>query len=317
MNSRLRWKFVVTVVVTLGISFFAWYPLLADRYGLPAPGFIMEKRLKLGLDLKGGVQMVLRVNTGDAVLVDTRNTAARLDEALTQQGVTRGPIEVLGPGRFRVAGVAAEHDAAFRRVSDDVAGGFARGSGPGESYTFTIAPGVLESLRANTVKQAEQTVDRRVNELGVTEPLIAIQGAAKDEILLQLPGVADMDRARSILGATALLEWKLVERGPASTREALLAATGGEVPPNTEVAIGVADAAGERRAGSLPGAKRRGHHRTRPPQRTVDPGRELSAGRGILADPGRRPAVRAADGRQRRALARHHPRRTGAVGAAD
>ena len=123
-------------------------------------------------------------------------------------------------------------------------------SGPGESYTFTIAPGVLESLRANTVKQAEQTVDRRVNELGVTEPLIAIQGAATDEILLQLPGVADMDRARSILGATALLEWKLVEQGPASTREALLAATGGEVPPNTEVAIGVADAGGERRAGS-------------------------------------------------------------------
>ena len=108
MNSRLRWKIVVTVVVTLGISIFAWYPLLADRYGLPNPGFIQEKRLRLGLDLKGGVQMVLRVNTDDAVLVETRNTAARLDEALTRQGVKRGPIEVLGPGRFRVADVAAE-----------------------------------------------------------------------------------------------------------------------------------------------------------------------------------------------------------------
>jgi protein-export membrane protein SecD/preprotein translocase SecF subunit len=244
MNSRLRWKFVVAAAVTLGISIFAWYPFLADRLGLASPGFIIEKRLKLGLDLKGGVQMVLRVNTGDAVLVDTRNTTARLDEALTEQGVTRDPIEVLGPGRFRVTGVAAEHDATFRRISDDAAGGFARESGLRESYTFTIAPGVLESLRTNTVKQAEQTVDRRVNELGVTEPLIAIQGAAKDEILLQLPGVADMDRARSILGATALLEWKLVEHGPAPTREALLRATGGVVPPNTEVATGVPDPAG-------------------------------------------------------------------------
>ena len=317
MNSRLRWKFVVTVVVTLGVSFFAWYPLLADRYGLPAPGFIMEKRLKLGLDLKGGVQMVLRINTGEAVLVDTRNTAARLDEALTQQGVTRGPIEVLGPGRFRVAGVAAEHDAAFRRVSDDVAGDFARGSDPGESYTFTIAPAVLESLRANTVKQAEQTVDRRVNELGVTEPLIAIQGAAEDEILLQLPGVADMDRARSILGATALLEWKLVERGPASTREALLAPTGGEVPPNTEVAIGVADAGGSagpahylvRSVAAITGRDLRNARSI--PDENYQPAVAFS----LTRDAARRFAQ--ADGRQRRPLARHHPRRTGAVGAAD
>ena len=93
MKSRLRWRFVVTVAVTFVISIFAWYPFVADRYGLANPGFIREKRLRLGLDLKGGVHMVLRVNTDDAVLVDTRNTAARLDEALTRQGVQRGPIE--------------------------------------------------------------------------------------------------------------------------------------------------------------------------------------------------------------------------------
>ena len=98
MNRRLRWRLVATVVVTFGISFFAWYPFLADRYGLANPGFILEKRLRLGLDLKGGVQMVLRVNTDDAVLVETRNTAGRLDEALTREGVKRGPIEVLGAG---------------------------------------------------------------------------------------------------------------------------------------------------------------------------------------------------------------------------
>ena len=104
MKGRLRWRFVVTVAVTFVISIFAWYPFLADRYGLASPGFIREKRLRLGLDLKGGVHMVLRVNTDDAVLVDTRNTAGRLDEALTRQGVKRGPIEVLGAGRFRAKG---------------------------------------------------------------------------------------------------------------------------------------------------------------------------------------------------------------------
>ena len=239
MNRRLRWRLVATVVVTFGISLFAWYPVVADRYGLAIPDFLLEKRPRLGLDLKGGVQMVLRVNTDDAVLVETRNTARRLDEALTREGVKRGPIEVLGAGRFRVADIRPEDDQTLRRVSAEIASEFDRESGVGGVYTFTIARGALASMRTETVRQARQTVDRRVNALGVAEPMIAIQGASGDEIVVQLPGVADMDRARGILGATALLEWKLVERGPAPTRDALLAQTGAPVPADTEVAIGM------------------------------------------------------------------------------
>ena len=91
MNRRLRLRLVATVVVTFGISLFAWYPILADRYGLAIPDFVLDKRPRLGLDLKGGVQMVLRVNTDDAVLVETRNTARRLDEALNREGVKQRP----------------------------------------------------------------------------------------------------------------------------------------------------------------------------------------------------------------------------------
>ena len=271
MNSRLRWKFVVTIVVTFVISIFAWYPLLADRYGLTHPAFMLEKRLRLGLDLKGGVQMVLRVNTDDAVLVDTRNTAARLEDALTRQGVKRGPIEVLGAGRFRVADVVAEDDGAFRRVSDEVAGGFSRESGVRGAYTFTIARDALASLRTNTVAQARQTVERRVNELGVAEPLIAVQGAAADELVVQLPGIADMDRARDIIGATALLEWKLVEQGPAPTREALLGGDGRCRAAPHRSGDRRSRRGGRRCPGVLPGPKRRRHHRTRSAQRPTDP----------------------------------------------
>jgi protein-export membrane protein SecD/preprotein translocase SecF subunit len=230
-------------VVTVGISIFAWYPLLADRYGITGPDFIMQKRLKLGLDLRGGVQMVLRVNTNEAVLADTRNATGRLAEALTRQAVRTGEIETLGPGQFRVTDVAAESDALFRKISEDVISGFNRDAGVNGTYTFTIARDALASLRATTVTQATQTVERRVNELGVAEPLIAVQGRSADEILVQLPGVADTDRARSVLGATALLEWKLVEHGPAPSREALLSATGGVAPPLTEVVSGTLDPA--------------------------------------------------------------------------
>ena len=134
--------------------------------------------------------------------------------------------------------MSPETDTAFRGLSDDVAVGFLRESA-GQAYAFTLSGQALSRLRTDTVTQARHTVERRVDGLGVSEPLIAIQGAAGDELFVQLPGIADMDRARDIMGATALLEWKLVERGPAASREALLVDTGGVVPAHTEVASGI------------------------------------------------------------------------------
>ena len=240
MNKNVRRRLIITAAITLGISVFAWYPLLADRFGLPRPDFIESKRLRLGLDLKGGVQMVLRVNTDDAVMVETRAVAGRVGEALTRQHVTTGSIEVLGPGRFRVPEVAAADVAALRRISEEAAADFTTEAN-GSTHTFVIDPSARERLRTDTIEQARQTVERRVNELGVAEPMIAIQGRAADEIAVQLPGVADTERARNVLGATALLEWKLVERGPAPTREALLAFSGGTPPPQTEVVTDTPD----------------------------------------------------------------------------
>jgi SecD/SecF fusion protein len=67
--------------------------------------------------------------------------------------------------------------------------------------------------RGDVVAQAREAVDRRINALGVLEPVIAVQGEQRDEILIQLPGFTDVARARAILGQTARLEWRLVEDG--------------------------------------------------------------------------------------------------------
>ena len=68
MNKNLRWK--VLTILTAFVVFFAVgvYPILAQRYELPAPAWLMAKQLRLGLDLKGGVHLVLRVQTDDALL---------------------------------------------------------------------------------------------------------------------------------------------------------------------------------------------------------------------------------------------------------
>jgi preprotein translocase subunit SecD len=67
MIKNLRWK-VITILAVFAIFFaIGIYPILAQRYGLPAPGWLLAKQLKLGLDLQGGVHLVLRVHTGDAL----------------------------------------------------------------------------------------------------------------------------------------------------------------------------------------------------------------------------------------------------------
>ncbi len=76
--------------------------------------------------------------------------------------------------------------------------------------------------RDEIVAQAKDAIDRRINALGVTEPVIVVQGSQRDEILVQLPGYTDVDRARAILGATGRLEWRVVEAGPAVSPEALV-----------------------------------------------------------------------------------------------
>jgi SecD/SecF fusion protein len=90
-----------------------------------------------------------------------------------------------------------------------------------------------QATRDEIVAQAKQAADKRVNALGVVEPLIAVQGRNRDHLLVQLPGFTDVARARAVLGTTARLEWKLVEAGPFATREAVL--TNGAEPAGTEV----------------------------------------------------------------------------------
>ena len=95
-----------------------------------------------------------------------------------------------------------------------------------------------------TVQEAIRTLERRVNALGVAEPVIAAQGARGDQILVQLPGVTDVEQAKRVIKTTAQLSLKLVENSAAS-QETLLQATGGKVPETMEVVTGPSDTPGQ------------------------------------------------------------------------
>ena len=236
---NLRWKIITVLGVFVVFSLLGVYPILAKRYVLPVPAWLAAKQLKLGLDLKGGVHLVLRVHTDDALRISTTTTVEQLRENLRTNGVNATSLTVASPTSFRVEGVPQDRDAEFRRAADElVSANYDRSSGAGNTYTFTMKPNIERDMREQTVVQAQDTIDRRVNELGVAEPNISRYGQSGDQLLVQLPGVTDVNRAKEIIRSTALLELKLVEAGPSSSREALLQAHGGKVPDDMEIVNG-------------------------------------------------------------------------------
>jgi preprotein translocase subunit SecD len=230
MGKDLRWR-IILIVVIIGACLWAIIP--------------PDKKIRLGLDLKGGAHMVLRVETDDALRLETETTMERLRESLDKAGLTGENLSVVSPTQIQVTGVQPAQDSLFRQTAAEIETTFNRESGVNGSYTFTMKPNYVFQLREDAVTQAQQTIDRRVNELGVTEPTIARQGTNKDELMIQLPGVTDVPHAKEVIGRTGTLELDMVEAGPVSTKEALLQAHNGQVPANMKIVPGVESAPGE------------------------------------------------------------------------
>jgi preprotein translocase subunit SecD len=230
---NLRWKLITIAAVTVIFSAVGVYPQLAPRFGINGPKWLMDRALKLGLDLKGGVHLVLRVQTDDALKIESETEMERLRESLSRNGIGSTNLALVGVTGFKVDGIRPEQDGAFRTAANDVSTNFDRDSGVNGTYTFTMKGSVQQALREEAVVQARQTIERRVNELGVTEPSIAQQGADGDQILVQLPGVTDVNKAKEIIRSTGRLELKIVEGIPQSTRESML--VNGQPPAGMEI----------------------------------------------------------------------------------
>ncbi|MGN0908160.1 MAG: protein translocase subunit SecD [Succinivibrio sp.] len=186
--------------------------------------------LKLGLDLRGGVHFLMEVDMDAAM------------KKMTDQLVNDFRTE-LRNGGIRLAGARAEGDSvvvAFRdgKTRDDALSLLGsrhkdfklQGYDQDDRFFIraTMTPQKLSEIRTNAVEQNINIIRNRVNELGVAEPLVQRQGA--DRVVVELPGIQDTARAKEILGATATLEFRLVD----NTAD-VGAAAQGHVPAGTEV----------------------------------------------------------------------------------
>ncbi|MDX9700774.1 MAG: protein translocase subunit SecD [Rhodocyclaceae bacterium] len=186
----------------------------------------------LGLDLRGGVHFLLQVDMEGAITKRLDSTAGDLRTLMRDRSVRHAGINRDGNSihlRFRDA---EQRDAARRAITNNsnelqLAD---RDDGPGDlKLIATLTPQAQLTIREFALKQNITTLHNRINELGVAEPVIQQQGA--DRIVVQLPGVQDVAKAKDILGRTATLEVRMVDDSPG----ALEAALNGQVPFGTEL----------------------------------------------------------------------------------
>ena len=242
MSHQKVWTRVAVILVVLAASVAAYVAsgisrVKTDVTGETSPGMkdYLKNGIRLGLDLKGGIHLVLQVQTADALKIETDEAMAHLSEQNKEQSLRLGAMNRIGPAGFTaVVNPDTDQDKLQDAVKRFLPGWeFSR---QGTLWTFSLSAPARKNLSEDAVAQAVETIRNRIDQFGVSEPVIAREG--ENRIVVQLPGVDDPRRVKDIIKSTAFLELKLVIAGPSSDRTALLASSGGQMPPDAEIIEG-------------------------------------------------------------------------------
>ncbi len=238
MKKDLKNKIALIVVVLLAFL----YGIFGVPSGLTPKDLLqsVRNRIHLGLDLQGGAHLILQVQVQEAVSAETDNTVQDITQNLQKSNLSFSQVYKPDPKRpdvIQVLGASPSQANSVESLLDGTryANEYDVSNGANGTYTLTMKPIYERDLEQRTVQQAIETIRDRVDALGVTEPQIAPYGLGANQILVELPGVSDLDQVERIMRETARLEIHAVIGGPFPSREAALASMGGAVPPDQEI----------------------------------------------------------------------------------
>jgi len=242
MNPNLKWKalFILAVIVFC-IYFLFGYPTFPTSAAQFRENF--SRQIKLGLDLQGGTHLILQVQVQETVAQETDQTVDRLTSQLRTKNIRYDEIRRVDDTHILVRNVEPSQVSQFQDVINaqyanvwDLAP--AAGTPPG--YTLTLRQNAIAQLEDSTMRQSLETIERRINALGLTEPTIQPRGGRNaNEILVQLPGEGDPTRAKDVIQAGGQLELELVsDPSTYPSQVEALARHGGVLPPGAELVPG-------------------------------------------------------------------------------
>ena len=221
---KISWRmvFVLTIII------------VAIVYTLPTfqPALWPYKKINLGLDLQGGMHLVLEVDTIKAVESTVERIAQELRTSLRDERIRYTAIDRVSGTKISAKISGQENIKKFQKLLD-------KDFKDLRIFSKTVQDDVLDivmdlpekesdQIRLLAAEQALETIRNRIDQFGVNEPDIRNQG--ENRILIQLPGIKDTQRAKALIGKTALLEFKLLDEG-----HDVDAALKGDIPAGSEV----------------------------------------------------------------------------------
>ena len=244
MNPNLKWKglFILAVIVFC-LYFLFGFPTFPTSFAQVKDNF--KNQIKLGLDLQGGSQLILEVQVQEAVAQETDTTVDRLSTTLREKNVHYDEIRRVDDTHILIRNIDPSQ---YSVLSDLVSTQYnnvwdiAPAAGEANSYTLTLRPGAVAAIQEQTDTQATETIEQRINALGLTEPTVRPRGGSTtNQILVQLPGVSDLAEARAVIQAGGQLEFRLVNDPQTYPSVAAYMAQHTVLPAGDELVLACAD----------------------------------------------------------------------------
>ncbi len=208
---KIRGRLFLVLFLSV-VSFYLFlpsWPGLYDRVPESVRWLIPPRGVSLGLDLQGGIHLVLEVEEERAVEIAVDRTAKAMQDLLTDKEIAFDTIERVGSLQVRIElskeGVVEESAELIR----DEFPSYFQVSKEGRIFVVELLDSEVNRIKNAAINQALETIRNRIDQFGVTEPLLQRQG--RTELVIQLPGVKDPERAKSLIQDTALLEFKMLD----------------------------------------------------------------------------------------------------------
>ena len=227
--SNLAWKWILIAVVVAAAVWFVYPP---------------KDTINLGLDLRGGVHVLMQVDIDSAIEYERDLVQSRIGQELKREGIPYESISKVDLDTFELRGTPPAQRSQVREILDRHVTGWDLSEPAAGVWRGGITAPVRSVIKESAVEATLNTLRNRVDQLGVREPLIQLQGLAGDRILVQLPGVEDISEVQDILDTAALLEWKEMTYPPdvdpqtwrpGPDRADILRHFGGALPADTEI----------------------------------------------------------------------------------
>lgn len=231
LKGDLKWKIPLTIVFVLF-----------------SIGYLLYNGINLGLDLQGGLHLVLQVRTERVVQDELVRVKDSLSRELRKQRIKFDAIEVQKTNSLKITASSKEDlEKITTYVTEELPNFEKKGLlDTGNTLTIGLLAAVVDGWKENAMQQALITIRNRIDQYGVSEPVIQRQG--QDRIIVELPGVKDLQRAIDLIGKTAELRFQIVEN-VAATEDDLLKLYDGKIPSELEMLPGNPEGTASGKAG--------------------------------------------------------------------